>query len=113
MYKTAKYNRTTLIINQSTEGEHIETKIERIVNNKEPITDGAPIIYTERKDGVLPAYDIRTDRFDIAIDAMDIISKSRDAQRAQKNKTSDEDSKVIDINKKEIGGAESAQGTNE
>ena len=41
-------------------GESIETKVNRIVNNGEPITDGAPIIYTERKDGVLPEYDIRT-----------------------------------------------------
>ena len=36
------------------EAETIEEKINRIVNNKEPITDGAPIIYTERKEGVLP-----------------------------------------------------------
>ena len=42
------------------EGETIETKVNRIVNNGEPIKDGAPIIYTERKDGVLPEYDIRT-----------------------------------------------------
>ena len=51
------------------EGETIEAKVNRIVNNGEPITDGTPIIYTERKDGVLPEYDIRTDRWDIAIDA--------------------------------------------
>lgn len=56
---------------ECTEGETIEKKVERIVQNKEPITDGAPLIFTEKKDGVLPAYDIRTDRFDIAIDAMD------------------------------------------
>ena len=31
------------------EGETIETKVNRIVNNGEPIKDGAPIIYTERK----------------------------------------------------------------
>ena len=36
------------------EGETIEQKVNRIVNNNEPITDGAPIIFTERKDGVLP-----------------------------------------------------------
>jgi len=44
------------------EGEPIEKKIERIVSNDEPITDGAPNIYTERKDGVVSAYNIRTDR---------------------------------------------------
>ena len=44
------------------EGEQIEEKVRRIVNNNEPITDGAPIIFTEKKDGVLPEYNIRTDR---------------------------------------------------
>ena len=53
------------------EGEFIEEKIARVVENKEPIEDGAPIIYTERKDGVIPAYNIRTDKWDIALTAMD------------------------------------------
>ena len=58
------------------EGESIETKCARILKNKEPITDTAPIIYTAKEDGVLPAYNIRTDRFDIAIDAYDKITRS-------------------------------------
>ena len=32
--------------------ETIEKKVKRIVENKEPISDGAPIIYTERNKGV-------------------------------------------------------------
>ena len=39
-------------------GESIETKVKRITENNEPITDGAPIIYTNRDDGVLPACNI-------------------------------------------------------
>lgn len=58
------------------EGESIETKCARILQNKEPITDTAPIIYTAKEDGILPAYNIRTDRFDIAMDAYDKITKS-------------------------------------
>ena len=34
------------------EGETIETKVARIVQEKAPITDGAPIIYTDREQGV-------------------------------------------------------------
>ena len=34
------------------EGETIETKVARITQNKEPITDSAPIIFTEKNDGV-------------------------------------------------------------
>lgn len=56
------------------EGETIEQKIKRILDENEPIKDGAPIIYTDKKDGVLPAYNIRTDRWAIAIDAMDKVS---------------------------------------
>lgn len=62
-------------------GEAIETKVFRILNNKEPVTDGAPIIYTDRKDGVIPDYDIRTDRWDVAVDAMDVVAKSKIAKR--------------------------------
>ena len=42
-----------------------------------PSHDRTPIIFTEKKDGVLPAYNIRTDRFDIALEAMDKIGKSK------------------------------------
>lgn len=65
------------------EGETIETKVSRIINEKAPIEDGAPIIFTERADGVLPAYDIRTDRWDIAIDAMDKVNKAKVAKREE------------------------------
>lgn len=84
MYKIQIPEITELTVNTSYEGETIEQKIRRIVNNKEPISDGAPLIYTERKDGVLPEYDIRTDRFEIAIDAMDKVSKSHIAKRENK-----------------------------
>lgn len=66
------------------EGETIEQKVDRVTTNKEPIKDGAPIIHTDRKDGVQPGYNIRTDRWDTALDAMDLISKSRTAKREQK-----------------------------
>ena len=82
-----RYNvpmKSNLYVNNSYEGETIETKIVRIVTQNEPIKDGAPLIFTERKQGVLPEYDIRTDRFEIAIDAMDKITKSNLAKRDKK-----------------------------
>ena len=105
MYKKVTYNRTSVKLNQSLEGETLEQKIERIVNNKEPIKDGAPLIYTDRKDGVQAGYNIKTDRFEIAIDAMDKVQKSIIAQRENRAK--------MDIVKDEktIGGTESIQGT--
>lgn len=62
------------------EGESIESKVRRIVDNKEPISDGAPIIYTEKKDGVLPQYNIRTDRWDMAVMAMDAVNRAKIAR---------------------------------
>lgn len=67
---------TALRVNNSTEGETIENKVERIMTNNEPITDQAPVIYTERKHGVMPEFDIRTDRFDLALEATGHIAKS-------------------------------------
>ena len=66
--------------NKPAEGECIEEKIRRVTQNGEPITDGAPIIFTEKKDGVLPQYDIRTDRWDIALMAMDAVNKVKTAK---------------------------------
>lgn len=68
MYKKNTIPKTSLKINNSFEGETIENKIVRIINNKEPIKDATPQIYTERKDGVRPEFDIRTDKFEQAID---------------------------------------------
>lgn len=81
MYKQNKMQETSMKINNSIQGETIEQKIMRVVHNNEPITDGAPIIYTERKDGVLPEHDIRTDRFEIAVEAMDKVAQAYDAKR--------------------------------
>lgn len=56
------------------EGENILTKIRRILDENEPLTDGAPLIYTPKQDGVKPEYDIRTDKWQIAINAMDRVN---------------------------------------
>lgn len=64
-----------------------EVKLRKIISGESSnMDDGVfPTIYTEKKDGVLPEYDIRTDRFEIAIDAMDKINQSAASQIA-KNK---------------------------
>lgn len=113
MYNKNKPQKTTIKRNTSYEGETIEKKINRIVNNKEPIKDGAPLIYTERKEGVKPEYDIRTDRFEKAIDAMDYIAKThiakRDENAAKREKSLGEQAKEGQA--KEDGGAMPGQAT--
>lgn len=75
--------------------ESLEQKVRRILTNKEPIKDGSPIIYTDRKDGVLPSYNIRTDRFLVAVEAMDKVTRSHLAKR---------DAKVVKMEKNEGDG---------
>ncbi len=103
MYKKPTYAKGGLKVNKSTEGETIEQKVERILDNKEPIKDGAPLVYTERKDGVQAGYNIRTDRWEVAVDAMDKVAKAVTAKRDNKAKM-----EIV----KDNNGVEPIQGTN-
>lgn len=64
-----------------------EVKLRKIINGESNnMEDGVfPTIYTEKKDGVQPEFDIRTDRFEVAIDAIDKINQSA-ANQIAKNK---------------------------
>ena len=64
MYKAPKFQRTSLKVNESYEGETIEQKIRRVTQNKEPIKDASPQLYTEQKEGVIREFDVRSDKFD-------------------------------------------------
>lgn len=107
MYKQNIASNTSLKVNESVDGETIENKIERIINNNEPITDGAPSIYTERKEGVMAGYNIRSDRFEIAIEATDKLTAQRIAKRADNLAQRDTEKGG------EIGKPETTQGTSE
>ena len=62
------------------EAEPLEVKLRRKIKGgkvDEEEGDGKTwaIAYTEKKDGVKPEYDIRTDRFEIAREAMETLEK--------------------------------------
>ena len=86
---------------EDTVGEELITKIKRIMDENEPLTDGAPLIYTPKENGVVPEYNIRTDKWEIAMGAMDRVSeyklseymKKTDAQPGDEGKQKSEDSK--------------------
>ena len=73
--------------NLTYQAEPREVKLRKIINGEASnMEDGVfPTIYTEKKDGVQPEFDIRTDRFEVAIDAIDKINQSTASQIA-KNK---------------------------
>lgn len=86
--KTAK-NRKGCIDNPNLtyQAEPREVKLRKIISGESnDMEDGVfPTIYTEKKDGVQPEFDIRTDRFEVAIDAIDKINQSI-ANEIAKNK---------------------------
>lgn len=73
--------------NLTYQAEPREVKLRKIINGESnDMEDGVfPTIYTEKKDGVQPEFDIRTDRFEIAINAIDKINQST-ANQIAKNK---------------------------
>ena len=90
-------------------GESIENKVRRITENNAPITDGAPIIYTNRDDGVLPAYNIRTDRWEIAQAAMDAVNQTNLAKSKNYGQIDQPENKALEP--KQIEDTPSQQGS--
>ncbi|AXH76210.1 MAG: hypothetical protein [Microviridae sp.] len=107
MYKIPKYEKTSMKLDNTKPGETIEDKVTRLIQNKEPIKDGAPIIFTDRAHGVNPAYNIRTDRWEIAVDAMEKVAKMKAAKKEDVAKGPDVDGKVV---KGDFGKTESVHG---
>lgn len=64
----------------SYEAKTIENTIAVMMENKEQIKAESPMIYTEKKDGVLPQYNIRTDKWDIAQKVMDRVNREKIAK---------------------------------
>lgn len=106
MYKQPKKQKTTISINESREGETIEVKMEKVLQRKEQIHDEAPIIHTERREGVKDAYNVRADRWDAALDAKDKIDKTYTAKREEGAKMKAEKGGK----QEKDGGAEPTQG---
>lgn len=90
MYKFKRQSDKRLSGRPTYQGETIEAKVRRIVENKEPITDGAPMHFTERKDGVRPEFNVKTDRWEVATEKMDYVNRSKIAKREERNKIGDQ-----------------------
>ena len=71
--------------NLTYQAEPREVKLRKIISGESnDMEDGVfPTIYTEKKDGVQPEFDIRTDRFEVAIDAIDKVNQSAASQVAK------------------------------
>ena len=75
------------------EGKTIEKQIAIAMLINEPVDQSNPITFTKRSDGVLPDYDIRSDKWELAQRAMtavaDKIRLNRTKKLQEKLKTTD------------------------
>lgn len=62
------------MIKMTDPGETLIKKCQRILDEGEPLTDGAPMIYTPKQAGVRPEYNVRADKWDLAMNAMDRVN---------------------------------------
>ena len=66
------------------DGQTIETQIARAMSVNEPIDNSSPMQFTKRADGVLPDFDIRTDKWQIAQNAMTAVADKIRQNRTKK-----------------------------
>lgn len=84
MYKeNICYQTHGIVKNDSYEAEPLEVKLRRATEEKKPIEAVAPMIYTEKNKGVIPEYDIRTDRFELAQKAMERLNSVKFSEIAK------------------------------
>lgn len=103
MYRKQRLPQTTLRGILPYKGESIERKVSRVKSNNEPIKDQAPLTYTDRKDGVLPDFDMRTDKWEYLVEGHDALAKSKRAKRDTVPDTQTETAKENTVNT-ETGG---------
>ena len=87
VYRKQQYTSVKIKRNKSTQCLTIEQRLRDMKATGEPITDRAKIIYTERRDGIIPKYDIRTDKFDEMIEqtnkAAELVRDMRGTDKVQ------------------------------
>ena len=72
--KKIRVNNFAGMIKMIDTGETLIKKCQRILDEGEPLTDGAPLIYTPKQEGVKPECNVRADKWDIAMNAMDQVN---------------------------------------
>ncbi|AXH74752.1 MAG: hypothetical protein [Microviridae sp.] len=84
IYSIKARSKTRMQGRETYEGETLESKIARMLEDNDPITEISERIYGTREEGVIPSTNIRSDRWDAAVDAMDAANQSKIARREAK-----------------------------
>lgn len=83
MKRVNKFRGTSIKTNEAYTGEPLYIQLRIATKTKNPIKMDAPIIYTDKKEGVKPQYDIRTDKWEIAQNAMNYVNATEIAKGQQ------------------------------
>lgn len=87
------------------EGESLMNKLRKMTTEQEVPEEVLPIIYTDKADGVMAAYDIRTDRFEIGREAMEKIKSTEKKKRSEQ--------KAVATKKNEVNNQENTEQSSE
>lgn len=102
MYRQNKKQETSIVKNESGEGELIETFVERMVNNGEYPGAGTGI-FSETLEAANQEHDIRSDKWIKAAETMDKVTTAHRSNRASKGGHKAENSKGVENNTSHTG----------
>lgn len=84
--KNLQYPVSRIVVKADREGVSLEEQVRKAMQSNEPIQATAKIAYSERKDGVLPQYDIRFDKFNAAMEATHKVYADSFTRRSNEDK---------------------------
>lgn len=95
MYRKIEYKNSGLSGVQLYQAKSIEREMEEIITQKKPIENAAPLMYTEKKDGVIEDFDIRTDKWEAMQRAATYVNEQKREYRKAEMEGRIQDGKVI------------------
>lgn len=81
LYRKTNPKKTGLKRDTRNVGIRLEDEVVRMTRDKEPIGEGVELKYTERSEGILPEYDIRTNSIELAMEALDLDARNYIAKK--------------------------------
>lgn len=94
--KIVNIRKSQLEINESVEGDTMEIQMERILNNGEMESlEQKELKYTNPEDGIIAITDIRSDKFDMAIEQNEKILEDQRGRLEEKRKDREEKLKKL------------------
>ncbi len=107
MYKKVKFEKSCFNVRNVEVGESIEVKIARRLlageDTEESLADGrVGLMYNESGDGVSAETNIRTDRFEVALDAMTKNSERKNVAKRAEMKIVKDEAETADDNNNDV-----------